>query len=186
MVEEQAILAELQRIADEVGATFHRRPWKVVVSKRWSGTLCPGALRRIFVAPEFLDAPNRAKLRFDTTLAYAQAEFRKKDAGFWMLMGVTLLLAAVILYVLIKLVIDEASVSPPMWTIPASLTILPYYLGDIVWRRITGSDAFLHRLLEASKDPEAVREHLKKVKVSAKTLAKFEAMVAAQGYGAPG
>ena len=181
MVEEQAILADLQKIADEVGATFHRRPWKVVVSKRWSGTLCPGALRRIFVAPEFLDAPNRAKFRFDITLAYVHAEFRKKDAGFRMLMGVNLLLLAVILYVTIKLVTDEASVSPPMWTIPVGLTILPSFLTDIVLRRITGSDAFLQRLLEASNDPEAVREYLKREKVSAETLAKFEAMVAARG-----
>lgn len=175
MVEEQATLAELQRIADEVSEAFHRPPCKVVARKWGDGVVTFSAFRRIYVPRAWFQNPDPAHFRFRVVLGRTYQEFHSRSVGYQIMLYSFLTIGFGIF--LLPLDLHPLGISLNETVVNAALIHagvfnfwLPYY--D---RKLRNSDAFLTRVLELSKDPEALRAHLLQEKASPETLAKFDA-----------
>lgn len=185
-MEEQVTVDDLQKIADEVSQTFHRPTWNVVVDSRGTGRSCKISGQSVVVTRAWLATAEPAKLRFGLVLFEVSKAFGLVTASSVVSWGHTII--TLTFFVLAPEL--PADVVPMGLQVVIAIVLLAGFYGKpnlaaFVRRRLI-SDAFLHRLLEASKDPEAVREYLKREKVSAETLAKFEAMVKAMDHPAQG
>ncbi|MFN8220127.1 MAG: hypothetical protein U0S12_08380 [Fimbriimonadales bacterium] len=175
MAEEQAILAELQRIADEVSEAFHGPKWKVVPQKWGNGFVPLSFFRRIQVGRAWLLEPDMAQFRFRVVLQRLYHEYHSRSVGYQIMLYSFLTIGFGIF--LLPLDLHPLGISLNETVVNAALIHagvfnfwLPYY--D---RKLRNSDAFLTRVLELSKDPEALRAHLLQEKASPETLAKFDA-----------
>lgn len=176
-----ATVAELQKIADEVSEAFHRPTWNIVVVDKGVGKPCEVSSHRIVVPRSWLANPEPAKLRFGLVLfeVFTERGFYTTTSRF----STAYTVIALAYFVLAPQLVDKGVY--PGVVLAVFILLLAGLYGHravvaFIRRRFITED-FLKRLLEASKDPESVRAYLKKEKVSPEMLAKFEAMVAAQG-----
>lgn len=179
-------LAELQKIADEVGEAFSGRKWKVVVRK-WGGGVAPlSFFRRVLVGRRFLQNPDLAEFRFRVALGRAYHQSHSRSVVYRIM--VCLIIAIPLAFIV--------GISMPhifAFDFRELLVILVVVYTGIAdfwlpWhdRNVIGSDAFLTRVLELSQHPEALRAHLLQAKASPETLAKFDAMAKAMDVPAQG
>lgn len=180
MVEEQATLADLQKIADEVSEAFHRRPWKVVLREVGESAGPFVYRRRIYISRPWFEKNGPANLQEFLVWQCAFEQCLSKGAVFGVAWGLSVLFMLSLPFLSRDMSLGGA-LSVRSWGITVlALLLLPLYWLLILVRRLPNSDVYLNRLLEVVKDPEAARKCLEDRKVSPETLAKFEAIVAAK------
>ena len=178
MVEEQATLAELQKIADEVSDAFHRPTWIVAVVDSGIGASFGTYRRRITVNRRWLANPDLAKFRFELALSEALRARGLETATFLSFLAVTGIIVG--FFVIVPPRLKDGS--PMAFIAQVGLILLvtsgvkPFLQAYI--RRTLKSEAFLRQLLEATHDPKTIRAYLTEKKAPPEAFAKFETMVA--------